>query len=423
VVMAKSPQVGRVKTRLCPPFTRDEAADVARAALEDTLQVAVAAAGRTAPLLALSGPPGPWVPAGVEVIPQRGSGLDERIAAALDDAGGPAVVIGMDTPQVRPPLLRQALRAVRRRPSGAALGPAADGGWWVLALGRADPGAVLGVPMSRETTGAAQAERLHAKGYRVRPLPVLRDVDTVHDALAVAAIAPHGRFAATVRRIVASAPHRFAAQSAAVAEAPGARLLFHDGSAIDLPIRRWLGEALADEELVLDRAEGPVLDVGCGPGRYAAALLRCGVPALGIDPAPAAVALARRRGAVVLQRSVFDPLPRSGAWATALLLDGNIGIGGDPIRLLGRLQALLRPGGRALVEVDPPAAGLAGVAGRRARLEVRGMAGPWFRWSTVGAGTIPRLAFDAGFELQDVWEAGGRWFAQLRSERGVARSS
>jgi SAM-dependent methyltransferase len=290
-----------------------------------------------------------------------------------------------------------------------------------LALGRVDPDAVLGVPMSAETTGVEQANRLHARGYRVRALPALQDVDMFQDALEVARIAPYGRFAAAVRGIVAGAPHRFAL--AAGAGAPGARLRFHDGSATDLPVERWLGETDLEENRVLDRAQGPVLDVGCGPGRYAAALLRRGVPALGIDPAPTAIALARRRGAAVLQRSVFDPLPRSGAWATALLLDGNIGIGGDPVRLLGQLRALLRPGGRTLVEVGPPGADIAGLVGRTARLEIRGTSGPWFRWATVGAGAIPRLAFDAGFDLEDVWAAGGRWFAQLRSERSLARAS
>src|SRR5205085_5771582 len=103
-----------------------------------------------------------------------------------------------------------------------------------------------------------------------------------------------------------------------------------------------------------DRALGPVLDVGCGPGRHVVALGRRGVMGLGVDVTPAAVEMAHSRGALVLHRSIFDRLPGTGRWGSALLVDGNVGIGGDAVALLRRLAALLRSGGRALIEVAGP---------------------------------------------------------------------
>jgi len=126
------------------------------------------------------------------------------------------------------------------------------------------------------------------------------------------------------------------------------------GSTVPLEPSRWRARPTPEEEHVLGQVEGPVLDVGCGPGRHVLALARMGVPALGIDISPLAVSIARGRGAEVLQRCVFRPLPLQGAWRTVLLLDGNIGIGGCPTTLLSRIRQLLVPGGRALVEVDPP---------------------------------------------------------------------
>ncbi|TDD21480.1 DUF2064 domain-containing protein [Actinomadura sp. KC06] len=198
IVIAKEPVPGRVKTRLTPAYTPAEAAALAEAALRDTLDaVAAAPAGRRT--LALDGAPGPWLPAGFAVTAQRGGGLDERLAAAFDDAwaGRPLVLIGMDTPQVTPALLARAGRALRRR--GAVLGPASDGGFWLLGLRRPDARLLRGVPMSRPGTGAAQLARLRAAGLDVAPLPELTDVDTPADAAAVADAAAGTRFAAAVR--------------------------------------------------------------------------------------------------------------------------------------------------------------------------------------------------------------------------------
>ncbi|MDU0255102.1 DUF2064 domain-containing protein [Streptomyces sp. PU10] len=197
LVIAKEPRPGRVKTRLTPPFTPVEAAALAEAALADTLAAVVATPARRR-VLVLDGAPGPWLPPGFDVVPQCAGGLDERLAEAFGGCAGPALLIGMDTPQVTPDLLD-----VDLRDHDACFGPAEDGGFWALGLARPEPALVRGVPMSTPVTGAVQRERLLAAGLRVRDLPRLRDVDTAADARAVAALAPHGRFAA---RLAACAP-------------------------------------------------------------------------------------------------------------------------------------------------------------------------------------------------------------------------
>jgi hypothetical protein len=203
LVIAKSPIAGRVKTRLCPPCTPSEAASIAEAALRDTL-LAATAVREAEPVVVLHGPTGPWLPWGVRVISQRGEGLDERIAAAFCDAGTPALLIGMDTPQLTPMLLTDAIESLLRPGVDAVLGEAVDGGWWAAGLRRADPRAFTGVPMSKRFTHEAQLRRLHALGLRVERLPLLRDVDTFADALAVADEAPHTIFARTVDGVAMS---------------------------------------------------------------------------------------------------------------------------------------------------------------------------------------------------------------------------
>ncbi|MEU4150735.1 DUF2064 domain-containing protein [Streptomyces sp. NPDC026659] len=190
LVIAKEPRPGRVKTRLTPPFPPTQAAALAEAALADTLR-AVAAAPAERRLLVLDGRPGPWLPDGFEVVPQCAGGLDERLADAFARCAGPALLIGMDTPQVTPALL-----TVDFADCDAWFGPAEDGGFWALGLARPEPALLRGVPMSVPETGAVQRERLTAAGLRVRDLPRLRDVDTAADARAVAALVPHGAFAA-----------------------------------------------------------------------------------------------------------------------------------------------------------------------------------------------------------------------------------
>ncbi|MFG3211276.1 TIGR04282 family arsenosugar biosynthesis glycosyltransferase [Streptomyces tendae] len=197
LVIAKEPRPGRVKTRLTPPFTPAEAAALAAAALADTL-AAVAATPARRRVLVLDGAPGPWLPPGFDVVPQCAGGLDERLADAFAGCAGPALLIGMDTPQVTPDLLD-----VDFHGCDAYFGPAEDGGFWALGLARPEPALLRGVPMSTQVTGAVQRERLLTAGLRVRDLPRLRDVDTAADARAVAALVPDGRFAA---RLAACAP-------------------------------------------------------------------------------------------------------------------------------------------------------------------------------------------------------------------------
>ena len=198
-VIAKAPVPGRVKTRLCPPCTPQQAATLARAALRDTLD-AVRATGAARRVVVLDGAPGRWLDPGLEVLPQRGDGLDERLANAFADIGGPAVIVGMDTPQVTPALLAAAMRTLTHR--RAVLGPARDGGYWAIGLRDADAGALLGVPMSRADTFAAQRARLVELGRPPALLPVLTDVDDAPTARAVAAaLPPRSAFARVARAL------------------------------------------------------------------------------------------------------------------------------------------------------------------------------------------------------------------------------
>lgn len=202
IVIAKAPRPGRVKTRLMPPCTPRQAAQLARAALQDTLDV-VARTGARRRVCVLDGERGPWLPDGFEVIAQRGDGLDERLAAAFCDVGGPALLVGMDTPQLTPQLLTAAAERLCSPGVEAVLGAAPDGGFWGLGLRRASPSLLVGVPMSTASTCAAQRERLTAHGLHVEDLPVLRDVDDIEDARAVARLVPTGRFARSLAEVLA----------------------------------------------------------------------------------------------------------------------------------------------------------------------------------------------------------------------------
>jgi uncharacterized protein len=204
MVIAKEPVPGRVKTRLTPPYTPAQAAALAQAALADTL-AAVERTSVTRRILALDGVPGRWLPAGFDVIGQRGAGLDERIAWALADARAtspaPVVLIGMDTPQATPGLLAAAAEPLVSGAADATFGMAEDGGFWLLGLREIDPALVLGVPMSRPDTGSLQLTRLEEAGLRVRLLPELTDVDTADDAERIAAATPGSAFATCVRSL------------------------------------------------------------------------------------------------------------------------------------------------------------------------------------------------------------------------------
>jgi uncharacterized protein len=198
LVLAKEPVPGRVKTRLCPPLRPSEAAEVAAAALHDTL-TAAGDAGADERVLALDGAIGPWLPSGWRVVAQHGATFAERLGAAWAGGSGPTLQIGMDTPQVTGDSLNRAMG--RLSGHGCVIGPADDGGWW--ALGMATPQARMfdGVPMSTSTTCARQIGRLRQLGLRPEMLETLTDVDTWADAVAVAGRAPGTRFADVVTRL------------------------------------------------------------------------------------------------------------------------------------------------------------------------------------------------------------------------------
>jgi len=201
-VIAKAPVAGRVKTRLSPEFSPAEAAALAEAALRDTL-AAVRAVRGVRRVVVLDGVPGPWLGPGIEVVPQRAGGLAERLAGAFADLGGPALVVGMDTPQVTPTMLRGALAVLERR--DAVLGPALDGGYWAIGLAAPEPRAFAGVPMSRADTCARQRARLRALGLSWEEREPLRDVDDPAAARAVAATIPGSAFARALGLLSAAA--------------------------------------------------------------------------------------------------------------------------------------------------------------------------------------------------------------------------
>ena len=200
LVLAKVPIPGRVKTRLCPPCTPDQAAAIAEAALADTLDAARAA---DVPRRVIAFDQESTVD-GFDVIQQHGDGLAERIAHAFADTSAqsnePIVQIGMDTPQVTASLLEHAVRLLTT--ADAVLGSAEDGGWWALGLRNASHAALLlPVPMSTSDTGRLTLAALENAGLTVTQLPMLRDVDTMDDARAVAEITPGSRFAAAVAEV------------------------------------------------------------------------------------------------------------------------------------------------------------------------------------------------------------------------------
>lgn len=198
LVLAKAPVVGRVKTRLCPPLTASQAAEVAAAALHDTL-AAADASGADERFLALDGAPGPWLPAGWTVVAQRGTTFAERLSAAWADCAGPTLQIGMDTPQLTAARMDSAMD--RLLAQHCILGPATDGGWWGLGLRSSQPGTFDGVPMSTDRTCIEQIRRLRELGLNPEMLEPLTDVDTWADAVAVAGAAPGTSFADLVTRL------------------------------------------------------------------------------------------------------------------------------------------------------------------------------------------------------------------------------
>ncbi|MFI7575767.1 class I SAM-dependent methyltransferase [Micromonospora sp. NPDC049497] len=204
--------------------------------------------------------------------------------------------------------------------------------------------------------------------------------------------------------------------AAALGGRPAAHWLQHsDGQRSELPVHRWHGPPEPATREVVARCGGPTLDVGCGPGRLTLALARAGHAAVGVDVSPYAVNLTRSRGVVALRRDVFAPLPAEGRWAHVLLMDGNIGIGGDPAALLARCRELIRPDGSVLVELEAPGPGLwcgqARLVSRRADGELsRGSA---FRWARLDTRAVHGVAVSVGLGVRAVFGAGRRWFGEL----------
>jgi SAM-dependent methyltransferase len=189
---------------------------------------------------------------------------------------------------------------------------------------------------------------------------------------------------------------------------------YDDGSVQGLPVHTWLpGSRRLDrafDQAVLGLCNGPTIDLGCGPGRFVAHLTKLGIPALGVDQSQTAVELARRSGAPALRRDVFERLPGTGRWGTVLLADGNVGLGGDPTRVLRRAGELMRSGGHCVAEFDPL---ISGVQHRWVRLESVKTVGPWFQWASVGADCAKRLAADVGLAVASVMPIGERVLACL----------
>jgi glycosyltransferase A (GT-A) superfamily protein (DUF2064 family) len=417
IVIAKEPIAGRVKTRLQTEFTPAEAAALARASLADTL-LAVRSTSVRRYVLALDGQAGSWLPTGFQVVAQRGDGLAERLASAFEDAyaGAPMLLIGMDTPQVTRELLE-----VDWAEHDAVLGLTEDGGYWCLGLREPDRRALVGVPMSTDHTGADQLARLRLLGYRVLLLPMLRDMDTPADAAALAKRFPELRVSRLHRRLQHSASPGLLFEKAL----SGARVVATGTDGQRVPslceIDRWQAPADEVDKLALSRCEGPVLDIGCGPGRIVTALAERGIPALGVDISAEAVLLTTNRGAPALRRPVQEPLPGEGRWGSVLLMDGNIGIGGAPALLLRRCAELVRPDGLVLVEVDPDDS-LDDTApiilhtdgGRRSKP---------LPWARVGARAVLRYALAADLLATEDWRTPHRAFLAFRRSPATLRQA
>lgn len=218
LVVAKAPVPGKAKTRLTPPASQEQAAEIAAAGLLDTLDVVrrtpdvitvvawtgdIAAASRCEELIPAL--------AAVTVVTQRGPSFADRLAAAHADTGRarpghPVLQIGMDTPQIDPDLLAASAAPLHERHGpDAVLGPASDGGWWALGVREPGHAAVLrNVPMSHPDTGEQTLRALRAAGLHVELLPEISDVDTMPDAQQVAAQVPGSRFADAVQRVTTS---------------------------------------------------------------------------------------------------------------------------------------------------------------------------------------------------------------------------
>jgi glycosyltransferase A (GT-A) superfamily protein (DUF2064 family)/SAM-dependent methyltransferase len=408
-VLAKEPKPGLVKTRLQSRFSADEASELAAAAVRDT-QRAVRASRAHRRILCWDGDPADFAD-GFEVVPQRTGSLNDRLAGAFDDIGrnGSArvLLIGMDTPQIDSVLLD-----TDWDDCDAVLGLSEDGGFWAIGLRTPDPARVFtGIEMSTPRTGSAQLARLLSLGRSVKLLPPLRDIDEPEDAAHVADRFPSLEFSRRHAALLGASradlifDHLYAGSSV--------RCDALDQRVLPLDAVRWSGCADDVDQLVVSRCRGPVLDLGCGPGRMLQALNESGVPALGVDMSAVAVQGVRSRGALAIKARLAERLPAEGRWGTVLLMDGNIGIGGDVGALLQRCRALLVPGGDIIIEVDPRREWY---QTRRLRLtaDASGCTTE-LTWTRTGAAAVRRLAGELDLLVVEEWIVEDRAFLSLRS--------
>ncbi|MFW0797230.1 class I SAM-dependent methyltransferase [Gordonia sp. CPCC 205515] len=212
-----------------------------------------------------------------------------------------------------------------------------------------------------------------------------------------------------------STAHRMTDVFDAVFAADRCMLHHADGSVRMLPLARWRGEDHTGAERAFDlevvaRCRSATIDLGCGPGRLVRALAARNVVALGVDRSQVAVTIAEHHGTAILHRDIFDPLPREGHWSTALLIDGNIGIGDDPLRVIQRARRLIRRGGSILVEIDPD---VEHVEHDTVRVESVAGLGDWFGWARVGLLGIEDIAHESGLIVGTTWQVADRHVAEL----------
>jgi glycosyltransferase A (GT-A) superfamily protein (DUF2064 family)/SAM-dependent methyltransferase len=420
LLLAKEPVPGRVKTRLHTSFSPDEAALLAAAAIEDSL--AAMRTARVARRVAIwTGAGVFWRRrlgrAGVAVIDQRPGNLNDRLMGAFLDAAAaegprtrnrPRLLIGMDTPHATAGLLESDWDG-----ADAVLGLSDDGGFWAIGLRDADPEACFrSIPMSTDRTGAAQLNRLVDLGLSVKLLAPLRDVDEPADAAAVAYEHPGLRFSRCYREILDRRTRQPADRMFDEAYAGSPLEVEHSADPpLHIDLERWAGAADDVDRLILSRCEPPVLDLGSGPGRMVRALTESGRSALGVDMSGQAVSVSMRQGALALRARIEDPLPAEGRWGTVLLMDGNVGIGGNVADLLARCRQLVAPGGLIICEVDS-------VGSRHDReillLRSRSTASTPLAWSRIGAAALVELAAGLDLWTAEEWSAGDRVFVALR---------
>lgn len=436
IVLAKEPLPGRVKTRLQSEFTPGEAAELAAAALQDTL-TAVDDARPQHRVAAWDGAGRPWRQhlrsRGFAVVDQPDGDLNARLTAAFLDAadldaaelgafdldsGGSGtshdqprrrLLIGMDTPQVTAALLRTDWEG-----ADAVLGLTDDGGFWAIGLNGVNPDRCFrGIPMSTPRTGAAQLNRLVDLGVNIKLLPPLRDVDEPADADAVAYRHPQLIFSQLHQQLLDRRPRQPVDRLFDRAYAGAPLQLDRDAEPVlAIDVARWCGSVDDVDRLIITRCEPPVLDLGAGPGRLVQALTESGRSALGVDISAEAVGISMSRGAPALRAQIEQPLPAEGRWGTVLLIDGNIGIGGDVTRLLTRCRDLVSPGGLIICEVD---ASTHRHDQAELTLRSRRAASIPLAWSRIGASVLSELAARLDLWVAEEWSAGGRAFLALRS--------